>query len=136
MTLCIFFTKQKSTIMRSSFFLLLTSFFGCANKPVLQSNDKLQKAGKKVAKKDIAYCEDIADKQLNSFEKQRDKEVKKSSRSRNVWAVGAISGILKGDNSNAVTPKKAETAAKMDNAKEKITTKCLAQKGYRVIGFD
>ena len=134
MSLCISLIKNK--MMRSSLFLVWASLFGCASKPVLQSNAKLEEVGKKEAQEDIAYCEDVADKQLSSLQKQRHNKAKKSYRGRNVWAIGAISGVLKGDNSHAVTPPKRMKVENVGKTKKNITTLCLAQKGYKVIKFD
>ena len=134
MTICISVIKNK--MIRSSFFLVFASLFGCASKPVLRPNAKLQNVDEKKAQEDISYCEDVADKQLSSLQKQRNKKAKKSYKARNVWAIGAISGVLKGDNSHAVTPPRQIKTKNVDKTKKNIITKCLTRKGHRVLKFD
>ena len=116
---------------------------GCASKPRLYPNAKLQKVGKAQSQRDVDFCMERADEFLGSS------QGRKFARGAGFGAIvggatGAISGIFTGDvigeatrgaaiggtaggTANAMTP---------DEVKRRFVNKCLADKGYEVIGWN
>jgi outer membrane lipoprotein SlyB len=98
--------------------ILILSLTSCASRPQLYPNAKLKKVGKKAAKKDIEKCITDADEYLES---SKGKNVAKSA------GVGAAIGAGGGAAAGALSP---------DEIKHRYVNQCLADQGYRVLGWD
>ena len=126
----------KTRLMRGvALFMTFAFGQGCASKPVLSGNDKLEAVGREEALKDMGRCEDEADKRVNSSMRQEGRRdpVPEDRRDR---AAGAASGILKGDLSALfpLLPDRWVAAARQE--RRGALLQCLADKGYEVRGFD
>lgn len=124
-------------------FVILAIFTSCASKPKLYPNAKYKSAGKEKANKDIDKC--IADAQAY-LESSKGKQVAKGAGAGAAIgaAVGAVTGLFTGDlgrsvvRSGAVGAAAGGTAGALspDQIKRRYVNRCLAGKGYEVIGWD
>ncbi len=122
---------------------LLILLASCSSAPVLYPNAKYESVGAEVAKADIKTCEEKADKFLAS---SKGKQILKGAGGGAAVgsAVGAVSGLFTGDFLGSLTRGAAVGAAAggtagaitPDQLKRRFTEKCLADKGYQVIGWD
>ncbi len=120
--------------------VLLTS---CASKPQLYPNDKLKQVGKEKAKSDVEGCIADADEYLKS---SKGKNIAKGAGGGAAIgaAMGAVGGLLTGNfgsglvRGGAVGAAGGGTAGALtpDQVKRNFVNQCLADKGYRVIGWD
>lgn len=124
------------------FFLLLV-IASCASRPQLYPNDKYKAVGKEVAKADIDQCMADADKFLES---SKGKNIAKGAGAGVAigGVIGAVSGVFTGDvlggaaRSAAVGGAAGGTVGALspDEIKHRFVNECLAEKGYRVLGWD
>lgn len=126
---------------------LLILLASCSSAPVLYPNAKYESVGAEVAKADIKICEEKADKFLAS---SKGKQILKGAGGGAAVgsAVGAVTGLFTGDFLGSLTRGAAVGAAvgaaaggtagaiTPDQLKRRFTEKCLADKGYQVIGWD
>ncbi|OIQ19195.1 MAG: hypothetical protein BM556_07875 [Bacteriovorax sp. MedPE-SWde] len=124
-------------------FILLVSLVSCSSNPVLYPNKKYKKVGKEAAKKDADKCMADADKFIESSKGK--KMLKGAGKGAFVGAaMGAVSGLLFGDFKKAAisgaaiggTGGAAGSAITPDVLKQRYTNKCLARKGYEIVGWD
>ena len=126
-----------------SIIISLIILASCASRPQLYPNDKYKAVGKEVAKADIDQCMADADKFLES---SKGKNIAKGAGAGAAigGVIGAVSGIFTGDvvggaARNAVVGGAAGGtvgALSPDQIKHKYVNECLADKGYRVLGWD
>lgn len=120
--------------------LLLTA---CASRPQLYPNEKLKTIGKEAAKKDIDKCIADADEYLES---SKGKNIAKGVGAGAAIgaAMGAVSGMFTGNMGSGLVRGGAIGAAgggtagalSPDQIKHRFVNQCLADKGYRVLGWD
>lgn len=123
--------------------LLLLSLGSCASRPKLYPNGTLKSRGKETSEADINKCMADADNYLESSE---GKKIVKSAGAGAVigGAVGAVAGIFSGNISRGAAQGAAiggvgggaAGAMSPDELKHRYVNKCLADKGYEVIGWD
>lgn len=121
----------------------LVLLFSCASRPKLYPNDKYKAVGKEVAKTDIDQCIADADKFLES---SKGKNMAKGAGAGAAigGVIGAVSGIFTGDvvggaaRSAVVGGAAGGTVGALspDQIKQRFVNECLAEKGYRVLGWD
>lgn len=114
--------------MKVRIVLMLTTLWGCASRPILHSANK---TGEEEGRKDVARCEDEADRSINEFQSERGKEAVKIGNKKGGGPTGVISSILKGDVAGGYLG-----TLDINSFKKKIIAQCLVQRGHRVIGFD
>lgn len=122
---------------------VLLSLVGCASGPQLYPNEKLKRVGKDQADRDIKECENMADNYLKS---SKGKQVAKSAGAGAVVgaAVGGAFGLLTGNVGRGLgqgaviggAGGAARGAVSPDQIKRNFVNRCLAEKGYEVIGWD
>ena len=123
--------------------LMLILLAACASKPQLYPNQKFKNVGKDKARKDINRC--IADAE-EYLESSKGKQVAKGAGAGAAIgsAMGAVSGmftgnlgrgLLRGGAIGAVGGG-AAGALSPDQIKRNYVNQCLADKGYRVLGWD
>lgn len=124
--------------------LLLALFLaGCASRPQLYPNEKLKTVGKDASAKDVDECMKLADDYVSSGKWK--KVAKGAGKGAAVGgAGGAVAGAFShnilggalfggavgaavGGTSSALSP---------DQVKRNFTNQCLAERGYKVIGWD
>jgi len=120
--------------------LLITS---CASRPQLYPNTKLKSVGKDAAKKDIDKCIADADEYLES---SKGKNVAKSAGAGAAIgaAIGAVGGLFTGNLGGGLIRGgaigagggAAAGALSPDQIKHRFVNQCLADQGYRVLGWD
>ena len=124
--------------------LILISFLGgCASRPVLYPNERLKTQGKAAGEAEINQCMSDADQYLNS---SAGKKIAKSAGFGAVigGAVGAVAGVFTGNVARGAAQGAAmggvggaaAGALSPDEIKHRYVNKCLADKGYQVIGWD
>lgn len=123
--------------------LIILSLSSCASKPQLYPNAKFKSVGKKVAKKDIDRCIVDANEYL---EKSKGKKVAKSAGAGAAIgaAVGAVGGLFTGHFGTGLVRGGAMGAGggavagalSPDEIKHRYVNQCLADQGYRVLGWD
>ena len=122
---------------------LLFVLAACASKPQLYPNDKLKTVGKEAAQKDVDKCIADADEYLES---SKGKQVAKGAGAGAAIgaAVGAIGGLFTGDVGGSLVrgtaigggAGAAGAAVSPDQIKRNYVNQCLADQGYRVLGWD
>jgi uncharacterized membrane protein len=129
--------------MKNSWLVLLLALGACASKPTLYPNEKLKEVGKEAAKKDVDKCIADADAYLESSEGK--KIAKSAGAGAAIGAtIGAIGGALTGNfGSSLVRGAAMGTGAgavggalSPDELKQRYVNQCLAEQGYRVLGWD
>ena len=115
----------------------------CASTPVLYPNHYYKQVGKSQANEDIKSCEHSADEYLKS---PQAKKILRSSAKGSVFGAiwGFIWGIFTGDlwlstaigAAGGAATGAAAGAMSPDELKRHYIDKCLADKGYQVIGWD
>ena len=128
--------------MKISWVLLLV-LAGCASRPQLYPNDHLKSVGKEAAQKDIDRCMADADQYLESG------EGKKIAKGAGVGAaigatIGVVGGLFTGDVGGGLVRGGAIGAAagaaggalSPDEIKQRYVNQCLADRGYRVLGWE
>ncbi len=129
--------------MKHIFLLFILVLTACASKPQLYPNDVYKAKGKIAADADINLCQKEAEQFLES---SAGKKIAKSAGFGAVvgGAMGAVSGILFGDIAGSAARGAAlggaggavSGALSPDEIKQRYVNKCLADKGYNVIGWD
>lgn len=127
--------------MKQLFFLLLAA--SCASRPQLYPNQKLKQVGKDAAKQDVDRC--IADSE-EYLKSSKGKQIAKGAGSGAAIgaAMGAVSGMFTGNLGRGLLSGGAIGAAgggaagaiSPDQLKRNYVNQCLAEKGYRVLGWD
>jgi len=130
---------MKTTSLSLLFALFL---FGCASKPVLYPNQSYQKRGEEQASADIKKCMEDADRFMKS---SKGKAILKDAARGSVvgGAIGIISGIFSGDVAGSLgrgaafgaAAGGAGSAVSPDQLKQAYVNRCLAEKGYEVMGW-
>lgn len=125
------------------FFLLISVTYGCSSKPVLYPNATLKDVGKTQASRDIEVCMSDADEYLES---PKAKKILGSAGSGAILggAIGAVSGLLTGDFGSGLgrgaaigaTAGGVGQAISPDQLKRSYVNRCLADKGYQVMGWE
>lgn len=123
--------------------LMLIFLVSCASKPVLYPNQKYKKAGKENAQKDIDSCMDDAKKFLKS---SKGKQILKGAGQGSIFGavLGGVTGLITGDVEGAVArgalfggaAGATGEAISPDRLRQAYTNRCLANKGYQVMGWD
>lgn len=134
---------MKNRLIILSLLSLTLILLGCASKPVLYPNSKLEKVGKEAAQEDVNLCMEKADKFLES---PRAKKVLKSAGTGSLVgsATGLITGLLTGDVVGGIASGAAIGAASgaavgaitPDRLREAYVNRCLRRKGYEILGWD
>lgn len=129
-----------SKIMLLLSLAILTS---CASRPQLYPNEKLKSVGKERAEKDTDQCIADADAYLKS---SKGKNVAKGAGAGAAIgaAMGAVGGLFTGNlggglvRGGAIGAAGGGTAGALtpDQMKRRYVNQCLADKGYRVLGWD
>lgn len=130
--------------MKKMFLILsLITLASCSSKPVLYPNQKLKTVGKEKSQQDIDACLAEADQFLES---EKGKKMVKSAGSGAFMgaAMGAVSGLIFGDVKKAVTSGAAiggtagaaGAVISPDELKQRYVNRCLANKGYDVMGWN
>lgn len=129
--------------MKISWLVVLLALGACASKPKLYPNEKLKEVGKEAAQKDIDKCIADADAYLESSEGK--KIAKSAGAGAAIGAtIGAIGGALTGDFGGSLVRGAAVGtgagavggALSPDELKQRYVNQCLADQGYRVLGWD
>ena len=123
--------------------ILLALLVSCASKPKLYPNQKYKNVGKAASEKDIERCIAEGDEYLES---SKGKQVARSAGAGATVgaAIGAVSGMFTGNMGRGLVRGGAIGAAgggaagavTPDQLKRRYVNKCLAEKGYQVIGWD
>jgi outer membrane lipoprotein SlyB len=123
--------------------LILLFLFSCASRPQLYPNQKLKKVGKEAAKKDVEKCLNQAEEYLES---SKGKQIAKGAGSGAAIgaAIGGVAGMFTGNFGRGLMRGGAIGAAgggasgaiSPDVIKKRFVNQCLAEKGYRVLGWD
>ncbi|MGZ3789565.1 MAG: glycine zipper domain-containing protein [Bacteriovorax sp.] len=131
---------RNKIILSLSFMLLLSA---CASRPKLYPNAALKSKGKEASEADINLCMEEADTYLESSE---GKKIAKSAGFGAVvgGAVGAVAGAFSGNIARGAAQGAAiggaggavSGALTPDQLKHRYVNQCLADKGYRVLGWD
>jgi outer membrane lipoprotein SlyB len=122
---------------------LLLLLAGCASKPQLYPNQKYKESGEKAAQADIDACMDEADRFLKS---PRGKKIARGAGTGAVvgGAFGAALGLFSGNVVRGAAigagvgaaGGAASGAMSPDEVRYRYVNKCLADKGYEVLGWD
>lgn len=127
------------------FSVLIISLFlaACSSRPKLYPNEKLKAVGKVAAQKDIDRCIADADEYLES---SKGKQVAKGAGAGAAigGAMGAVAGMFTGNvgrgllRGGAIGAAGGGTAGAIspDQLKRRYVNECLADKGYRILGWD
>lgn len=123
--------------------LLVLSLVGCASGPQLYPNSKYESVGKEGAKKDIEECTQRAEAFLES---SKGKQVAKGAGAGALVgaAVGGAFGLLTGNVGRGLghgavmggAGGAAGAAVSPDQIKRNFVNRCLAERGYEVIGWN
>jgi hypothetical protein len=135
--------------MKSSFNILLLLFIiSCSSGPVLYPNKKYKAAGKEKAKADTAECQRLAEEHLKNT---KGNQIAKSAGAGAAMSAagGFIAGLIfSGGSVTDATESAVKSGAvggavgaaggaiSPDQLKQRFVTQCLADQGYRVIGWD
>lgn len=135
--------KKSLSLRLFSLFLLLTVVSACASRPKLYPNPTLTSRGSAAGEADINQCIKDADAYLDSAE---GKKIAKSAGFGAVvgGAIGAVSGLFSGNVGRGAAQGAAmggigggaAGALSPNEIKRNYVNKCLAEKGYEVIGWD
>lgn len=125
------------------YLLLLLVMTSCASRPQLYPNQKLKAVGKEESRKDVDAC--IADAETY-LESSKGKQIAKGAGGGAAVgaAMGAVVGMFTGNLGRGLVRGGAIGAAgggaagaiSPDQLKRNYVNQCLADKGYRVIGWD
>ncbi|MDD4972774.1 MAG: hypothetical protein PHY93_00405 [Bacteriovorax sp.] len=135
---------KKSQNFNFLFIIIFTLGFGaCASRPKLYPDETLKSRGKDAGEADINQCIKDADTYLDSSE---GKKIAKSAGFGAVvgGAVGAVAGVFTGGIGRGAVQGAAiggvgggaAGAMSPDQIKHRYVNKCLADKGYHVLGWD
>lgn len=123
--------------------ILFVFLMGCASRPVLYPNSKFKTVGKEVAQSDIDTCMEEADEYVSS---SKGKNMAKGAGAGGLLggAMGAVSGIFRGDVVGGAiqgaaiggTGGAVGGALTPDEIRKRFVNTCLANKGYKIIGWD
>lgn len=131
--------------MNKTFAFLFVVFIitGCSSRPKLYPNEKLKEVGKEASGADIDQCLADADAYLES---SKGKQVAKGAGAGAAIgaAMGAVGGLFTGNIGGSLIRGGAVGAAggatvgalSPDEIKHRYVNECLAEKGYKVIGWD
>lgn len=122
---------------------LLIVLVACASKPKLYPNKAYQKYGKEQADRDISLCMDKADEFLES---ERGRQMIREGGKGAAWGaiVGAVASAVFGGNAGRGAAQGAaiggasgvaSAGLSEDEVKQRFVNRCLAEKGYEVIGW-
>ena len=135
--------RTSKLLKNISLILMIAALGSCASKPVLYPDENLKSRGKAAAEADINQCISDADKYLES---SAGKKIAKSAGFGAVvgGAVGAVAGVFTGNIARGAAQGAAmggvggaaAGAMSPDQIKHRYVNKCLADKGYQVIGWD
>ena len=135
--------KRSKCLQLLAIMLLLVALGACASRPKLYPNPTLTSRGSAAGEAAINQCIKEADAYLASAE---GKKIAKSAGFGAVvgGAIGAVSGLFSGDVGRGAAEGAAMggvgggTAAALspNEIKRNFVNKCLADKGYEVIGWD
>jgi len=124
-------------------FFLLTAVSACASRPKLYPNPTLTSRGMAAGEADVNQCIKDADAFLNSTEGRK---IAKSAGFGAVvgGAIGAVAGLFSGNVGRGAAEGAAmggvgggtTGALSPNDIKRNFVNKCLAEKGYEVIGWD
>ncbi|MFG1481298.1 cell envelope biogenesis protein OmpA [Halobacteriovorax sp. HFRX-2_2] len=123
--------------------LLLLTITACASKPKLYPNSAYQKYGKVQADRDIEICMAKADEFLES---DRGRQMVREGGKGAAWGaiVGAVASAVFGGNAGKGAAQgaaiggasgAASAGLSEDQIKQRFVNRCLAEKGYEVIGW-
>lgn len=134
---------KTSTFLVFLLVLLPAILSSCASRPKLFPNEALKSRGKAAGEADINLCLKEADAFLDSTE---GKKIAKSAGFGAIvgGAVGAVAGVFTGDIGRGAAQGAAmggvgggaAGALSPDEIKHRYVNKCLADKGYHVLGWD
>lgn len=129
--------------MKVLFLFLLLGLVACSSRPTLYPNDKLKTVGKDAAEEEVDKCLADADAYLKS---SKGKNIAKGAGAGAIigGAMGAVAGMFTGNVGGSLARGSAIGAAgggatgalTPDQVKRNFVNQCLADKGYRVIGWD
>lgn len=135
--------KTSKALKFLSIILLSVGLGACASRPKLYPDETLKSRGKAAGEADINLCIKDADDYLDSSE---GKKIAKSAGFGAVvgGAVGAVAGVFTGDIARGAAQGAAmggvgggtAGALSPDEIKHRYVNQCLADKGYRVLGWD
>ena len=135
--------KNSKLVKAFSLILFLLMLDSCASRPKLYPNETLKSRGKARGETDINQCIADADTYLDSSE---GKKIAKSAGFGAVvgGAVGAVAGVFTGNIGRGAAEGAAmggvgggaAGALSPDEIKHRYINKCLADKGYHVLGWD
>jgi uncharacterized protein YcfJ len=123
--------------------LVLTTLSSCASRPKLYPNDTMKAKGKEASEADVDLCMKEADTYLESSEGK--KMLKSTGFGAAVGgAIGAVAGAFSGNIARGAAQGAAmggaggavSGALTPDELKHRYVNQCLADKGYRVLGWD
>lgn len=122
---------------------VISMLYGCSSQPVLYPNSKLKEVGKTQGQRDIESCLADADEYLES---PKAKKILGSTGKGAVLggAIGAVTGALTGNFGSGLargaaiggTAGGVGQAISPDQLKRSFVNRCLAQKGYQVLGWE
>jgi hypothetical protein len=123
-------------------YCLLLLLVGCASKPVLYPNQTFKSRGEDQARADTKLCMDDADRFLKS---EKGKAILKDAGRGSIvgGAIGIVTGIFSGDMVGSLgrgaaigaAAGGAASAVSPDQLKQAYVNRCLAEKGYEVMGW-
>ena len=123
--------------------LILLSLVGCSSHPVLYPNDRYKVVGKPKEQEEITRCEEDADEYLTSG---KGKNIAKGAGAGAFigGAMGAVKGLFTGNvlggavEGGAIGGAGGAAVGSLtpDQVKREYVNKCLADKGFQVIGWD
>ncbi len=129
--------------MRYFNLLFVILLFSCSSRPKLYPNQKLKSEGKEASEAAIDRCMADAEEYLES---SKGKKIAKGAGAGAIFggAIGAVAGAFTGNfgggvvRGGAVGAAAGGTSAALspDQIKRNYTNQCLAEQGYRVIGWD
>lgn len=134
---------MRTFLKMSSYIFLISAIYGCSSKPVLYPNSTLKTVGKTQANHDIDQCLADADEYLES---PKAKKILGSTGKGAIFggAIGAVTGALTGDFTRGIahgaaiggTAGGVGEAISPDQLKRAYVNRCLAEKGYQVMGWE
>ena len=123
--------------------LIISITYGCSSKPVLYPNSKLKAVGKTQGQHDVETCLSDPDEYLES---PKAKKILGSAGKGAVLggAIGAVTGVLTGNLGSGLargaaiggTAGGVGQAISPDELKRSYVNRCLADKGYQVLGWE
>ncbi|NUM88297.1 MAG: cell envelope biogenesis protein OmpA [Bdellovibrionales bacterium] len=128
--------------MRTHLFVAALLISGCASRPQLYPNKKLQEAGREAAERDVESCERLADQYMTSG---KGKDIAAGAGKGAVigGVTGAVAGIFSGNAGRGAlfgaavggTAGGTGAAVSPDQVKRNFMNQCLEEKGYKVVGW-